>query len=178
MTREHVNMERLQSETNETFLLSAAQLIGSTFLFRGPKNEARAERKKTLKSSLQRAKTKILALRALGLDLSHYTERSHLLPKYEDDNDASYPRRGSKLGTSFSGHLIPPSWFDQWTTCKTFVATTLKKFRGAGVSPPPPASLQEAAWTLLGTSLTMMLVTNLNLYFQSTYGVDHTFALP
>ena len=76
-TQDQVNIKRLTSQINESFLISSAQLIGNTFLFRGPRREAVAERKSLLKGSLQRARRRLLALRAFGVDLSKLAEDNH-----------------------------------------------------------------------------------------------------
>ena len=78
MTRpkSQLNMNQLTSPTNETYLISCAQLIGSAFVFRAPRRDAVAERRANLDAALRRARNRILALRALGVNLSELASPS------------------------------------------------------------------------------------------------------
>ena len=78
MTRpkSQLNMNQLTSETNESYLISCAQLIGSAFVFRAPRRDAVAERRANLDAALRRARNRILALRALGINLSELASQA------------------------------------------------------------------------------------------------------
>ena len=183
ITRKSVNMDKLQSETNEAFLMSASQLIGSTFVFRGLRKEAEDERKELLDACWRRARYKILALRGMGFDLEKHAEHQkrakqaklarvgkHLSlfqPRRDDDFD-----KQEKLSDAISNRLKQHA-----NDCYSATVTTLRKFKGAGVPPPPPGNYTQATWTLVGTFLSLAMLTNLNGYLASTYGMDHTFAL-
>ena len=49
---EEINIDKLTSVTNEAYLWSSAQLIGSAFVFRGPRNEAAQETSRQHDSAL------------------------------------------------------------------------------------------------------------------------------
>jgi hypothetical protein len=202
--KDQINLQRLTSTTNVTLLLSSAQLIGSAFLFRGPRREAAADRKAALKASLQRARLRLLALRAMGVKLSDVfhgntaTASSSVPPQavaaFQED---CHPE---KIPTGSWCHFCCPS--SSTTTTTTTTATTsvsstsmtpiaigslvigrmgqtIRKFQSPNVPAPPGFDTTQTAWTFVGVFLSLTTLTHMNAYLVSTPGgLDHAFPLP
>ena len=74
VARAGVDLEKLRSPTNETYLRSASDLIASAFALRGPRRAAQLERKRELDAALRRARIKIQAMIRMGISLRHLAE--------------------------------------------------------------------------------------------------------
>ena len=80
--RNGVDFDKLRGATNEAYLRSAADLIGSAWALRGPKRAAERERKRELDAALPRARIKLVFLTGLGYQFSKIGDEP--LPKMPD----------------------------------------------------------------------------------------------
>lgn len=172
MAREGVDRRKLLNSTNETYLRSAALLVGAAHNLRARRQEAMNDRRSELHSAIRRARIKLIALKRMGVDLPQLAEDRH--------------RASLRQAKKFSNHDILEE-LEERTPCtpctqlasslKRKVIITAKKTLGAGTEPPPPFTLRESLWTFSGVLLTLLMVATLNDYLVANHGPDYGIAL-
>jgi hypothetical protein len=164
MAREHVNMSRLRSSSNELYLKAATSLIGAAYAFRQPRLAMQNDREDQLASVMRRVRDKIIKLHRSG----------HTLKDLVKENQG---RKGSKRFST----IMESKKFEQ---CKTGIKFASKKItaaviksKGAGLQPPPAFSWEQSVWTFAGCFITLLMVCRLNTYIIDVHGSDFTIVL-
>ena len=176
MARSDVDGTRLRSPTNETYLTSAADLIASALLLRGPRHAAMQERHAELKQSIARVRRRILFLLRTGhglqdivhgkIDLSATAVSASLGDKA---NDATLRPDDSPLTES---NAILTYAMQQVLWLKKKIWTTFRKSRGGAVQPPPIFSLEQTFHTFVSVFLTVAAMCWLNTRLVDKHGPD------
>jgi hypothetical protein len=148
------DITKLKSETNEQYLLSAADVIGSIVAMRGPRKDCVEARRGDRESVRRRLRQNMVAfIRAGGSFLAKSNEK-----KYEDGEARELPDRTSGgMEQSLAAPVIANK-----RTPGTFIKTKMKlvasKCRGANNEPPPPFSTIESIWSFAGSFLTLLML--------------------
>lgn len=177
MARSDVDRNRLCSPLNETYLTSAAELISSALLLRGPRHAVVQARHAELSGCLARVRRRILFLLMTGHTLQDVFNGkisvgpSPVAPdssgKIAPDSlqpDAVSLFLGSSALTVYLAHNV--SWF--WNRLRT----TLAKARGGAVQAPPPFSWRQTFVTFIGVFFTISAMTMLNTRLVEHHGDD------
>ncbi|KAL9182580.1 hypothetical protein ACHAXT_013232 [Thalassiosira profunda] len=146
MARGTTDVEKLKSETNEQYLLSAAEVIGSIVCLRGARRRCLAERRAEREAAVRRVRHKMVAVIRLGGSfLKKSLETSEPVdvtakPKPSLDEAGAKRSRGQRVWSFLvrRSKVLPAKW------------------RGANNEPPPPFSTRESLWTFLGCFLTLV----------------------
>lgn len=182
MARTGVDGTRLRSPTNEAYLASAADLIASALLMRGPRHAAMHERQIELKQTIARVRRRILFLVRAGHDLQAIAsgkvdaagipmpsspggkadETTTLRP---DDSQLE----GANAALGFVG--------EQCMWIKSRLWNTLLKTRGGAVQAPPPFSMMQTLHTFVAVFLTIAAMCFLNTHMVSNHGRDRLVVL-
>jgi len=136
------DITELQSETNERYLLSAADVIGSILCLRGPRHVCLAKRRK---------------------------DQDENGPESVEGNvkqDKKPPSPDETSGQENSGDSISEAAEVQAAKAHRSIGTILKKrlimigtkCRGANNEPPPPFTSAESVWTFVGCFLTLLML--------------------
>ena len=152
MTRETNDLTRIQSTTNEEYLRSASDLIGSAWALREPRLAAIKERKAQRDMATRRARQKLLAMIRTGITLEQliikqprellYTVGGRV---YRQDPDIAEPCMG-RIKTCFFGQIT----------------LLLKKCTGGNSKEPPAFSWKETFLSFIGVFITFLMLTNFN----------------
>lgn len=162
MARDSVDMERIDSELNETYMRSATDLIGAACAFGEPRTAAVLARRRELLSTLHRVRDKIISIHRNGWTLKEFVER-------ESQSHATIvAQRPAK-------HLGAISAAGQCMERK--VTMVLEKAKGAGVPVPPAFGWKETLFTFLGVMITMSTLTFLHDYIQNDRGDGYAVAI-
>ena len=146
MARKSADISKLKSETNERYLLSAADVIGSIACLEGPRRACVAERREERKSTKLRVKAKLAAIGAMEGEKLHET-----LQKME-----SGEMTVESTSASISESRRPSKCSKFCNILKNKLILIAKKCRGANNEPPPPFSTTESIWTFSGCFLTLL----------------------
>ena len=158
IAREHVDKERLQSSTNEAYLMAATDLIGAAYAMRGPRRDVHVARHKELSDALQRVRNKIRTLRKMGIPLDQYIRQQEKMEQEEEEASAMQP----------TGSFLHRAADD----VRRRIQAAAVKMLGTDVKPPPSMSWRQTGWTFLGTFLTLLMITRLNVLILDTIGSD------
>jgi len=172
MARDHVDMNRLQSETNHSYLMAASDLIGAAYTLRRPRNAVVRERHSELATSLRKVRHGILKAIRQGKTLRALMEQSSVISSSTTTSESTStiltkptsPPEYS-LGTLLAGAL------------HSTLAKTMKKCRGGGAQPPPAMPWSQTMVTFLGALLTLFVITSVNLYMVNHYGHNYSLLL-
>jgi len=137
LARTGVDLDKLRSETNETYMRSASDLIGSAWALRGPRRAVEMERKRELNAAVRRARIKIQAMIGMGISLSTLTDKP-VPQKKQPHNMIELRDKVYNSGKSVASKL------------QYRLVVTAKKCKGAGVAPPPPFTIRSSLYTFLG----------------------------
>ena len=151
MTLTFINQDisKLKSETNERYLLSAADVIGSIACLEGPRRACVAERRAEKESIRRRVKQKLGAIGAMegGAGLRETFEKiesaekmTEMEPTSPSISELSRPSKCSKFCNFLKNKLI----------------LIAKKCRGANNEAPPPFTTTASIWTFSGCFLTLL----------------------
>lgn len=162
MAREDVDLNRLQSESNEAYLMAASDLAAAAYALRGPRRRVVEERRSELVAVMRRVKNKILAAKRMGLDLGKLIE---------DNAAAASNERKEELPVNESCSL------KYVKKVRQRLETMLLKARGGGVQPPPAMAWQQTFLTFIGCFVTLLMLTRLNVHVVEQYGSDYAIVL-
>ena len=139
----NTDVERLKSETNEQYLLSAAEVIGSIVSLRRPRHILLAKRRANRDSTLGQS--------------YNITHEGPLSP--EGPVQTSLPEKTSgEEGTPISEMAQQPKKKSLVKYLKKKIIMVGTKWRGANNQPPPTFSNQESLWTFVGTFVTLLML--------------------
>lgn len=172
MARDHVDMNRLQSETNHSYLMAASDLIGAAYALRRPRNAVVRERHSELATSLRKVRRGILAAIRQGKTLRALVE--------QQSNDISSSTTTSESSATLTKPSSPPEYSLGMLLAEALhstLAKTMKKFRGGGAQPPPAMAWSQTMVTFLGALLTLFVITSVNLYMVNHYGHNYSLLL-
>mmetsp|Transcript_1636 Transcript_1636/g.2987 ORF Transcript_1636/g.2987 Transcript_1636/m.2987 type:complete len:305 (+) Transcript_1636:946-1860(+) len=154
MARGKTDFDKLKSPTNEQYLLSAADVIGSIVALRGPRHVHLTERRAERDVVRRRVRNKIVAFVRLGGSFLRDMDKSEGKPTSSD-------KTSGKSKTSISGSMgqneAPPRTFFQ-----SKLMLVVRKWRGANNEPPPPFTTRESIFTFFGCFLSLLML----LYFS------------
>jgi hypothetical protein len=165
MAREHVNMNRLRSSSNELYLKAACSLIGSAYALREPRHQMQNQRNEELDVVIRRVRTKIIMLIRAG----------HNFKDVVKENDRKVKRFSSFRDFRESKKLDKCKKWVKFAGKK--ITTAVIKSKGAGNQPPPPSNWEQTSWTFAGCFITLLMVCRLNVYLFDVYGPDFTIVL-
>mmetsp|Transcript_2108 Transcript_2108/g.4619 ORF Transcript_2108/g.4619 Transcript_2108/m.4619 type:complete len:362 (-) Transcript_2108:97-1182(-) len=143
MARGTTDINKLKSETNEQYLLSATDVIGSIVCLRNPRRDCLAERRQAREATRRRLRNKMLAVIRLG------------------DEDIPSSNISSSMDSRRSAYSLA-SFQKKTLSIKKRIIMAARKWKGANNDPPPPFSNVEALWTFAGCFLTILML----LYFS------------
>jgi hypothetical protein len=169
MAREGVDLHRLQTESNEVYLLAASNLAAAAYALRGPRRRVVDQRRSELADILQRAKSKITALKRVGVDLKEFLE--------ENAAAAAAADAAGKEGKL--QYLAAASWFGENAAkkLKHQLVSTIRKTRGGGVQPPPAMGWQQSLYTFAGAFVTLAVIASINNSVVENHGTEYGMVL-
>lgn len=190
LARKNVDVNKLRTKTNEAYLISASDLIGSAWSLRHPRQMAIKDRDKRLKEALQRARLKLLALIHCGVALENLADAhamddfNHNKKQHSDQEQPSYVYTPTKF--TYSNQNIKeedephPSRFRQTLSYMTKKLSTVakKSLKGGMNQPPPPKPTSEALFSATGAFITFLMIAQLNIHMIGEYGTDYQLILP
>lgn len=158
----HIDISKLKSETNEAYLLSAADVIGSIVCIRAPRRDALTERRADREAVRRRARNKMIALIRLGGSV--LKERLEKGPGSDFGEVESLPSSSEEPTTaSFREKLLklqPISETSTWKFIKRKLILISTKWKGANNEPPPPFTTTESLWSFTGCFITLLMLLN------------------
>lgn len=170
VARQTTNRDKLQSASNEAYLQSAADWIGSAYALREPRRDAVLARKSELTAALKRARIKLLALKHMGFDLATLIEK----PKPTQPPTPQYAEEdGEERKKSMFFYYC--DYVTQHVKDKT--TSLANKCKGGNVPPPPAFTWEQTIWTFCGVFLTLLMIIRTNVYLKGEYGNDYTISL-
>lgn len=171
MARDGVQMNRLQSISNENYLVAASDFAAAAYALRGPRRCVVNERRLELTCVLRRVKNRILLLKRMGVNLEQLVSNNNNAGAMPSQNNGGKQEKDLPIVMGF--------W--KWT-CSNRVqkkaAATLVKARGGGVQIPPPMGWQQAWLTFFGCFLTMLIVTTVNSLVSRRIGPRYAYPIP
>ena len=162
MAREGVDFRRLQSPTNESYLMAASEFAGAAYALRMPRRQVLQERHEEQKDAWQRVRNKILALRRAGVTISECVNKEEAHKPLE-----------SLVHVPFSRG----NWRQWIVPTKTKAVSTIRKTLGAGTQPPPAFGWDQTLLTFVGVFTSMLMLTRLNVYMKEQRGQDYAIVL-
>ena len=144
---------KLKSQTNEHYLLSSADVIGSIVSLRDYRRILVAERRAERESLRRRVRHKMIAFIALGGSFLRESCGVREHDKTTNSDREVVPEQFEK-----STHSISTSTRQKSISIWKFIKTTITKWRGAGNEPPPPFTNTESIWTFVGCFLTLLML--------------------
>lgn len=160
LAREGVDLSRLQSESNEAYLIAAAGLAGAAYALRGPRRQIIGERRAELTSVFRRVRTKILALKRMGVSLETLVDehsKKQVKQEMRLRKESTIARTAARL--------------------KERLKMMIRKTRGGGMHPPPAMSWKQSSLTFAGAFLTLIAVCRLNVSVIERFGVEYGIVL-
>jgi hypothetical protein len=165
MAREGVDLNRLQSESNEDYLMAASDLAAAAYALRKPRGRVVDERRRELQAVLRRVKVRILALQRIGITFDHLLHGDTTIAA-GGNGQASSARVESRCNKLIFGKA------------RKWIAAMMIKAYGGNVQPPPAMGWQQSAITFFGCFSTLLLLTRLNVFLVDGLGSDFAIALP
>ena len=168
LARKNVPLSRLQSLPNLQYLAAASRLIEASYHLRQPRIAAERARREEVQHAWRRLRTKVLALKRLGIDLAeevrkHEVSTQPQLPGAADSAPEA-EAKGSRWWTAPGRHQ---QGFD-WTQER--VRRTVRKARGGGGTPPPSAHWHQSIFIFVGVFVTLAAVTNYSVLLSRLSG--------
>lgn len=153
------DITKLKSETNESYLLSAADVIGSIVCIRAPRRDALTERRADREAVRRRARNKMIALIRLGGSV--LKERLEKGPGSDEGGIESLPSE-EPTTASFREklQLQPITETSTWKFIKRKLILISTKWKGANNEPPPPFTTAESLWSFTGCFITLLMLLN------------------
>lgn len=137
------DVEKLKSPTNEQYLLSAADVIGSIAALRGPRRDCLGGRRTEIDRAWIRVRIKMIAFVRAGGSF---------------DAMASGDRGKEGLPTAEEKQMSQAG-----NRCWIYLKRNVMKWRGSNNESPPPFTTTEAVWSFVGSFLTLLVL----LYFST-----------
>jgi hypothetical protein len=172
MARKTVDHEKLKDAANELYLQSAADLIGSAWALRGPRNAAMQERRAARDAALRRVKIKLSFLVRMGAKFDYIASppgeiasdqfRKNVLDDEESRCFEMTKRRGAEMCTK----------------TKVVVAQTAKKCLGSNNRPPPPFSNSQSLFTFVGSFVSLAVLAGISFALVDSFGGDYLLVMP
>jgi hypothetical protein len=173
MARDNVDRTRLQSESNEAYLVSASDLIAAAYALRGPRQQVVRDRHAELSSALHRVRRKVLALHRQGLDLKAYVDQHAAGGGAEVEEDTAVGDGLRHRKPSAAIKIIR----EATQATQAALATSVRKAKGAGAPIPPVYSRKQSLLTFFGSFATLLAITSLSDHFQTMWGPDYGIVL-
>jgi hypothetical protein len=175
MARDNVDRARLQSESNEAYLVSASDLIAAAYALRGPRQQVVRDRHAELSSALHRVRRKVLALHRQGFDLKAYVDQRATgggggaeAGEYAAADDGLRRRKPSAAMKAMR---------EATKSTTAAITTSVRKAKGAGAPIPPVYSWKQSLLTFFGSFVTLLAITSLSDHFQTMWGPDYGIVL-
>lgn len=164
IARQSVDMERLQSDTNQTYLMAASELIGAAYALRGPRHQVEIARREELRRALHRVKNKILAAKRMGMSIKQLVESDASTIKVE----------ASTVSTTADSTANAESFFQRLLH---HLAMVLKKAKGGGAPRPPSFGWTESLLTFAGVWVTLMMIGSMQEAIAAGLGPNYRLTL-
>ena len=183
MARSDVDASRLRSTVNEAYLTSAAELIGSTLLLRGPRRAAVQARDAELSLSLKKVRRRIIFILRSGRTLQDIVNGTCTAGTTHVAHDSINNVNPDSIQTIGYYNLFQnPSVWAVYLTQKLLwikrkLVTTLAKTKGGAVQAPPSFSWRQTFVTFVGVFLTLSAMAWLNTRLVENHGGDATLLL-
>ena len=161
LARDTCDPRRLQSETNEEYMIHASLVIGAAYALRGPRLDVQKERENERKRASDKLRAKVKMVIQLNKNLDEVVkeeEEGHIT------SDKPHPHGNVTLQ---SQREKGPSL---WGKAMQKISCWAKKALGAANKAPPPFTWQQTAWTFVGCFLTLSTLTTLNTALVRKYG--------
>jgi hypothetical protein len=165
MAREGVDLNRLQSESNEGYLMAASDLAAAAYALRKPRGRVVEERRRELQAVLRRVKARILALQRIGITFDQLLH-GDTTTVAGGDGQASIDSVETRCNKFLFGKA------------RKWIAAMMIKAYGGNVQPPPAMGWQQSAITFFGCFSTLLLLTRLNVFLMGGLGSDFAITLP
>ena len=145
---------KLKSQTNEHYLLSSADVIGSIVSLRDSRRICVAERRAERESVRLRVRHKMIAFITLG---GSFLRESCGVREHDKttNSDREVVPEQSTQSISASSRQKSISILKYIRTKLLFIVS---KWGGAGNEPPPPFTNTESIWTFVGCFLTLQML--------------------
>eukprot|EP00581_Thalassiosira_minuscula_P006822 CAMPEP_0183706684 /NCGR_PEP_ID=MMETSP0737-20130205/3442_1 /TAXON_ID=385413 /ORGANISM="Thalassiosira miniscula, Strain CCMP1093" /LENGTH=577 /DNA_ID=CAMNT_0025934155 /DNA_START=327 /DNA_END=2060 /DNA_ORIENTATION=- len=161
MARSTTDMVQLKSETNEEYLLSAADVIGSIVCLRGPRRGCVKARCDDFEDVKRRVRKKLIALVRMGG--SFFKEDSYAGPSPTSSSDTDKTSRPTNHTQHWISGLEPrfrakERGHSVGKHVKDKLTLNITKWSGANNAPPPPMRTYEALWSFMGCFLTLLAI--------------------
>jgi HPP family len=174
VARNRVDRARLQSESNESYLVSATDLIAAAYALRGPRQQVVKDRHSELSSALHRVRDKVLELKRQGLDLKEYVDKNSgggTSEVLEDTAASDHGLRQRKPRAALKAIKKAAE------AARAELATSIRKAKGAGAPIPPGYSWRQTLVTFVGSLTTLLAITSLSDRVQTMWGPDYGMVL-
>jgi len=164
--RRSVNFEKLSSETNQTYLRTSAELLGSVVSWNQPRLNAIEERRKELQAVLRRVRIKLLTLVRFGM-LTKFVESNENVS--EENKPESISQNETQTVSSSPSYRKKTVQRMQRAISKSSsqvsqkATTAVKKMvKGGGQLPPPPFTIAQCLFSFLGCFLSLLSLSAIN----------------
>jgi len=149
---------KLKSQTNEQYLLSSADVIGSIVSLRDSRRICITERRAERESTRRRVRHKMIAFIALG---GSFLRESCGVREHDkttnSDREEVVPEQSTQSTQSISSSTRQKS-ISIWKFIHSKLLLVVTKWRGANNEPPPPFTNTESIWTFFGCFLTLLML--------------------
>ena len=139
---------KLKSQTNENYLLSSADVIGSIVSLRDYRRILVAERRAERESLRRRVRHKMIAFIALG---GSFLRESCGVREHDKTDREVVPEQSISASSRQKSISI-------LKYIRSKLLLVVSKWRGANNEPPPPATNTESIWTFVGCFLTLLML--------------------
>lgn len=171
VARSTVDHNLLQDHSNEQYLLSAADLIGSAWALREPRRLANQARKAKREAAIRRARLQIITLVRMGARFDQVCQKN--------SEEASIDNKKSKQ---------PPINFKETPPIKILKSKTshflqgvkavMNKCKGSNNKPPPPFSTEQAMFSFVGSFLCLLLLGSIGHALLKNHGRENLLIMP
>lgn len=153
MARAKTDVTKLKSATNEQYLLSAADVIGSIAALRGPRHVCLEERRAEKESVRRRVRLRLIAFVRMGGSFLHRKDVGGGVESGDHGKSTATPDETIGLeGTKPSAARPSRSYF------KSKLMLIITKWKGSNNEPPRPFTSMESIWSFFGSFLTLLML--------------------
>jgi hypothetical protein len=157
LARNHVSLHRLQSPSNQQYLVAATKFVGAALDLRQPRRVAELARKQQVRDAWRRVRDRLVYLKRMGVSLADAVA--------ESENHHSSMRPDLRQSLQFTLATTKRVGL----VCSKRLAMMLKKGRGGDGMPPPAMSAFQACYTFVGAFVTLCLLHAFNQWLSQTY---------
>jgi len=168
MARRTIDLQRLQSDSNDDYLHNAANLVAATLAIRKPRKRVVQERQEELSKTIRRIRIKIAAISLFGRSMHDVVQESqrNLMARQKTSRFADWTKDISSVLSERSTNSFRLTFGTHFKNKAVEVADrfvhALEKCRGAAVPLPPTFGWIQTFHSFVGCFITLLMLTYLN----------------